>query len=87
MLHQVLTSFMLMGVCLTVLLMVIMPKPALIAEAIPRPSHTPMPRALWTIDACLRSTNKSLLIGGTTKEAHPDCAVAGTARPNRDVLC
>jgi len=49
MLHQVLTSLLLMGVCLTVLLVVIMPKAALVSESTPRRSRAPMPRALQTI--------------------------------------
>jgi hypothetical protein len=45
MLHQVLTALLLMGVCLTVLMVTIVPKATLVAEATPRPSRAPMPIA------------------------------------------
>ena len=50
MLHQVLTSLLLMGVCLTMVLLVIMPQAALVAEPTPRPSQAPLPRVLQAID-------------------------------------
>jgi hypothetical protein len=49
MFHQVLTSLLLMGVCLTMVLLVIMPQAALVAEPTPRPSHAALPRTLQTI--------------------------------------
>ena len=49
MLHQVLTALLLMGVCLTMVLLVIMPQAALVAEPTPRPSHAALPRTLQTI--------------------------------------
>lgn len=51
MFHQVLTSLLLIGVCLTMALLVIMPKAALVAEPTPRPSPSPLPREVQTIDA------------------------------------
>jgi hypothetical protein len=50
MLHQVLTSLLLMGVCLTMVLLVIMPKAALVAEPAPRPSPVPLPKEDQTGD-------------------------------------
>ena len=50
MFHQVLTSLLLMGVCLTMVLLVIMPQAALVAEPTPRPSQAPLPRVLQAID-------------------------------------
>ena len=44
MLHQVLTSLLLMGVCLTMVLLVVMPKAALVAEPAPRPAPAPLPK-------------------------------------------
>ena len=89
MLYQVLTSFLLMGVCLTVLLMVIVPRPALLAVATSRPSPAPMPRVLQTIDAELSAIHlQQISVARWDEEGGASGhALAGAARRKCDVLC